>query len=129
MKKIFVFLLLIVFSFTINSCNNRNKNILLPDYTNQPKTIALHWSAPQKIKFYDTSNLTFTIKKLNFNSLPEEVYDSSVAQPFSKEPIITHFNWDSLPHAAFNYNSLPSKPLHFKTYIVEPEIIKAGMDL
>ena len=49
-----------------------------------------------------------------------------MVQPFSKEPIVTHFSWDSLPDTALNYNSLPSKPLHFKTYIVTPEIMKAG---
>ena len=126
MKKFLVLLIVIIASFTINSCDHRNPNIPLPEYTNQPKTVALHWSAPQKIRFYDTSKLVETTEKLDFNALPEEVYDSSIAQPFSKEPVVTHFNWDSLPHAAINYDSLPSKPLHFKTFIVKPEIIKAG---
>ncbi|TKK69330.1 GHKL domain-containing protein [Ilyomonas limi] len=126
MNKIFVLLIIICFSFAINSCNERNRNIPLPKYVIQSKTIALHWSAPQKIRFYDTSKLIVTTKKLDFDALPEEVYDSTVAQPFSKKPVVTHFNWDSLPRAAFNYNTLPSKPFHFKTYAVTPEIIKAG---
>ena len=86
----------------------------------------MHFLPPQKIKFHDTTNLIVTTKKLNFNALPDEVYDSTLAQPFSKAPIVKHFNWDSLPHAASNYKNLPSKLLHFKSYFIHPETIKAG---
>ncbi len=127
MKPFIILLLITIFAGLLTGCN-RNHSVPFPedDTTSQPHTLPVHFSAPQTIRFSDTTPITITTKKLNFNALPEEVYDSSVAKPFAKEPKVVQFSWDSLPDAAFNYDSLPSKSLHFTFSVIEPQIIKVG---
>ena len=122
-----IYFLLLAITILISACNNINKNIPLPDDTTaQPVTRPLHFSAVRKIKVSDTEGIQVTTQKLNFNKLPEEVFDSSGFMPLKETPTITHFNWDSLPQSTFNYDKLPSKPLKFETSILDkPKVIQA----
>ncbi len=121
MKQSSILLLIVSLTYIITGCNNLNSDIPLPeDKSVNAVTIPLHFSAPKKIKFSDTNAIEVSVKKLNFNMLPEKVFDSSGFKPFSKEADVVPFKWDSLPGTSFNYDSLPSRPFKFETFVLDP---------
>ena len=116
-------ILIIIFS----SCNN-SENIPFPEaelgYT-QPVTVPLVFSAAKKLK-WDTAKkggIKPVIQKLDIDALPAIPYDSTGFKPFSKSPEVVSFNYQSLPGTDFNLDKLPSKPLEFKTSVLNPPTI------
>ncbi|MEP7374764.1 MAG: two-component regulator propeller domain-containing protein [Chitinophagaceae bacterium] len=119
-----------IFLCAIIACNNSDK---IPFSTTesifpQPVSQAIQFSDPIHVSLSDSATkINPSIKNIDFNKLPSSVFDSAGFLPFQKPPEVAPFNWNKLPDTAFNYESLPSKPLKFETSILEsPKIIKAG---
>ena len=117
-------LLVLIFWLLLSGCNN-NTSVPLPvDRSVQPVTRALHFSKPQPLQLTDTTKVTVTTTKLNFNQLPEEVFDSTVAQPFAGGPEVNPFSLDSLPTKHFDFNKIPSQRLKYETILLgKPRVL------
>ncbi|MEJ0104467.1 MAG: hypothetical protein WDO19_18710 [Bacteroidota bacterium] len=127
---IFKIIVVVFFVWPFTSCRNADE-IPLPAETDEyaaPVTVPLQFGAPQKINWPDNpANLTSVPGNFNFAKLPVGRFDSLGFQPFPKPPEETNFDWDKLPGADFNYDSLPQIPLRFKTSVLAPpEIIKVN---
>ncbi len=84
---------------------------------------------PIKWEIYDPSTIKpFVTKKLNFATLPTKPfniggYPEAMKAPLEEKP----FDWNSAKDTVFDYNSLPTQPLRFKTILLAPPtVIKAG---
>ncbi len=117
-------LLVLIFWLLLSGCNN-NTSVPLPvDRSVQPVTRALHFSKPEPLQLTDTTKVSVTTTKLNFNQLPEEVFDSTVAQPFAGQPEVKPFSLDSLPTKHFDFNKIPSQPLKYETILLgKPRVL------
>ncbi|MCW3118758.1 MAG: hypothetical protein JWM28_2840, partial [Chitinophagaceae bacterium] len=110
---------------TLLSCNNHPGDIPFPEKElgySQPVTVPLQFTAEKKLT-WDTAKqggVKPVIKKLDLDRLPSRSYDSTGFQLFAKPPEEVHFDFNSLPDAAFNLDNLPSKSLHFKTSMLAP---------
>ena len=122
-------LLILLFATIIAvSCHNAPADIPFPVSDKgypQPVGKPLAFSASKKLSWITvrTGRLKPVIKKFDFNDLPSAPSDSSGFEPFPEPPFETHFNFDSLPSASFNLDSIPSIPLHFKTELLPPPVI------
>ena len=106
---------------SINACRNAIDDIPFP---NEPDfkavTEPLQFSEPIRV-IWDSSKVSHIkplIKKFDFNKLPSGRYDSTGYHPFLKPPVEVSFNWDSLPEKKLHLDSIPAKPLTFKTYLI-----------
>ncbi len=115
-----IVILLIIFS----SCNN-SENIPFPTSElgySQPVTEPLVFSDAKPLK-WDTAKkggITPVIQKLDIDALPAIPYDSTGFKPFAQPPQEVKFDFNSLPAIDFSLDKLPSKPLEFKTEVLNP---------
>ncbi len=117
-------LIVLIFWLLLSGCNNNTAVPLPVDTSVQPVTRALHFSKPEPLQLTDTTKVSVTTTKLNFNQLPEEVFDSTVAQPFAGEPEVKPFSLDSLPTKHFDFNKIPSQPLKYETILLgKPRVL------
>ena len=111
---------LIIFS----SCNNSEK-IPFPENElgySKPVTVPLVFSSNKPLK-WDTAKkggITPVIQKLDIDALPAIPYDSTGFKPFAQPPQEVKFDFNSLPGIDFSLDKLPSKPLEFKTEVLNP---------
>ncbi|MEO5892363.1 MAG: two-component regulator propeller domain-containing protein [Ferruginibacter sp.] len=111
------------------SCNNSG-DVPFPEkelsYL-QPVTLPLQFSVEKKLT-WDTAKsggINPTIKKLDIDALPAIPFDTAGYEPFAKPPEEVRFDYASLPATDINLDSLPSKPIQFKTSILSlPPAIK-----
>ncbi len=113
---------------TLFSCNNNSGEIPFPEkelgYA-QPVSMPLQFSEEKKLT-WDTvkkGGVNPVIKNLDIDALPSTPYDSTGFQPFPKAPEEIKFDVNRLPDTAFSPESLPSKPLQFKTSILAPPAV------
>ena len=123
-------LLLLITIVAIASCKNGSNSIEQPpsDFK-KPVVESLIFSKPKKIDWnaLKTIGAKPAIKKLNFNNLPSEPYDTTALKPFKSPVLETTFDYDAIPQKDFDIEKFPSKPLKFKTYLLPPpKLIKAG---
>ena len=125
-KISFAALFLATFLFvTFISCNNNSGNIPFPENElgySQPVSMPLQFSEEKKIN-WDTAKqggIKPVVKKLDLDALPSSPYDTSGFKPFPQPPDEVSFDFNSLPESTVNLDSLPSKPLQFKTTIFDP---------
>ena len=97
----------------------------------QPTERPFKFSEPVPIEWevYDPATVKpFITKKLNFASLPAKPfniggYPESMKAPLEEKP----FDWKSAKDTVFDYNSLSTQSLKFKTILLAPPtVIKAG---
>ncbi|MEP7374772.1 MAG: two-component regulator propeller domain-containing protein [Chitinophagaceae bacterium] len=112
-------------SVTFISCDNNSGNIPFPEKElgfSQPVSIPLQFSEGKKLN-WDTAKqggIKPVIKKLDIQALPSKPFDTSGFRPFIKPPEEISFDFNSLPESTLDLDSLPSKPLQFKTTIFDP---------
>ena len=111
-------LIVLIFWLLLSGCNNNTAVPLPVDTSVQPVTRALHFSKPEPLQLTDTTKVSVTTTKLNFNQLPEEVFDSTVAQPFAGEPEVKPFSLDSLPTKHFDFNKNPFAAFEVRNHFI-----------
>ncbi len=126
-QPLFFIIFFISGSAILFSCNNTGE-ISLPGNNAEPVsavTSPLKFSTEKKLT-WDTASqggIRSVIKKLDLDKLPSRPYDTSGFQPFSKPPVEIMFDFNNLPFASFHLDSLPSKPLQFKTTLIQPPVV------
>lgn len=121
-------------SLMLGSCGGDPDSVPFPsgesEFT-QPTERPFKFSEPIPIEWevYDPATVKpFVTKKLNFASLPTKPffiggYPESIKAPLEEEP----FDWNSAKDTVFDYNSLATQQLRFKTILLAPPtVIKAG---
>ena len=118
-------LFLATFLTTIfTSCNNNSGNIPFPEKElgySQPVTVPLQFSEEKKLN-WDTARqggIAPVVKKMDLDALPSTPFDTSGFRPFVKPPEEVRFDFNSLPESNINLDSLPSRPLQFKSSILD----------
>jgi signal transduction histidine kinase/ligand-binding sensor domain-containing protein len=116
---------------TLVSCNNNPDQIPFPEKElgySQPVSVPLQFSEEKKLH-WDTAKqggIKPVVKKLDLDALPSTPFDTSGFRPFAKPPEEIRFDFNNLPESTFDLDSLPSKPLQFKTTILDlPTSVKA----
>jgi len=122
---------LIAIQLLILACGSRYDEVPFPaDEIGfyQPGKEKIRFSSPRQIEWpTNAKHVKPVYRKFNFNKLPLSIFDSTGFLSFSKKPIKTYFNLDSLPEKDFDYNNLPCKRLKFDTLILgQPKLIKVG---
>ncbi len=86
-------------------------------------------SVPIEWEVYDPATIKpFATRKFNLASLPAKPfniggYPEALKTPLEEKP----FDWNSLKDTVFDYNTLPTQKLRFKTILMEPPtVVKAG---
>jgi len=120
-----VLLLATFLSVSFISCNSNSGSIPFPEQElgySQPVTEPLHFSAEKKLT-WDTARkggVRPVIRKLDLEALPSIPYDSTGFKPFAKPPEEVSFDFNRLPDTTITLDSLPSKSLQFKTFVLAP---------
>ncbi|MFT3681967.1 MAG: two-component regulator propeller domain-containing protein [Ferruginibacter sp.] len=91
----------------------------------QPLPVPLKFSAEKKLRWDTVSNgeIKPVVKKLDLDALPSAVYDSTGFRPLKGAPSEVRFDLSQLPGIPFSLDSLPSKPLPFKTRLLPPPAV------
>jgi len=114
------------------SCNSRTGDIPFPSGqwgVREPVTQVLQFSGEKKLLMTTVRKGSIKPEKRHFDldAIPVKSYDSARITTFSQPPAVSNFKWNALPDTAIDFSKLPSKPLHFKTFILAtPVITQAG---
>ena len=87
-------------------------------------------SEPKKINWVTvrSGGINPEVRKLDLANLPSTTYDSVGFNPLVNPPDSFRINFDSLPQSPFDLNKIASKPLAFRTTLLNaPIITKAGL--
>ncbi len=84
---------------------------------------------PIKWETYDPSTIKpFVTRKFNMASLPAKPFViGGYPEAFKAPPEEKSFDWNNLKDTIFDYNTLPTQQLRFKTILMQPPtVVKAG---
>ena len=120
-------------TFTVVSFLSCSNSVQIPFPENElgysaPVVVPLKFSAEKKLNWDTTSHAAVkpVIKTLDLDALPSTAYDTVGYKALTGTPQETRFDFNQLPGADFNFDSLISKPLHLKTYLLPlPVVVKA----
>jgi len=99
----------------------------------QPTSKPLKLGNPVPIEWEEIDAAKFRagpVRKLNVKSLPAKPF--TIGYPFKMPvpPTVKELDWNAVPDTVFDFNSLPSQPLKFKTFVLPPPVIsKAGVPI
>jgi len=111
------------------SCrNDRNTPFPSEDIYAQPVAEPIQFGAEQSLRWPETGKaLTSSPAQFDYRHLPEANFDSSLFVPFSEPPQQISFDFNALPEASFNFDSLPEIPLRYRTSeLPTPEITRVS---
>lgn len=110
---------------TVAACKNAADIPLPVDIgTAAPVIYPIKFDAPHPIVWEDSAATYIPqTSSFNYSQLPATVFDSSDFVPLENPVVQTELNWDYLPSSPFYYDSLPSKPLRFETYLLAPPTV------
>lgn len=84
---------------------------------------------PMEWEVYDPATIKpFVTKKFNYASLPAKPFSIGGYPTTLKTPLEEKaFDWKAFKDTVFDYNTLPTQPLKFKTILLQPPtVVKAG---
>lgn len=123
-----------VLFLAIFSCNQKERAVPFPENENEysrPADSPLQFSEPKKIEWSvnDTTNFkAATVKKVNLENLPSKPFYPDGFLPLNNPIEEINFDFTTLPDTLINIKELASKPIRFKTSIIEPPLsVPAGL--
>lgn len=118
----------------LSACSGDPDNVSFPSSESEflpPAERPFKFSEPVPIEWevYDPATVKpFVTKKFNYASLPAKPftyggYPEPLKTPLEEKP----FDWKAFKDTVFDYNTLPTQPLKFKTILLQPPtVVKAG---
>jgi signal transduction histidine kinase/ligand-binding sensor domain-containing protein len=129
-QRIF-FMALLFLSF--NSCNRKSETVPFADVSEyySPKAEPLQFNEPKKIEWLVNDSTTFSrpiVKKVDLENLPTKPFYPDGFLPLTSPMEEITFDFKSLPDTLINFKEVVSKPIEFKTSIIEPPLlVPAGL--
>jgi signal transduction histidine kinase/ligand-binding sensor domain-containing protein len=129
--SVYIILCLALTAMAIVSCRNNAATDTLPaPLTFAPPVVQpLKLSAPKKIDFnaFKSVAVQLEVKPFDMAKLPVHTYDTGAYKAVKYRPEEAKFDINAMPSKSLDIDKLPSKPLKFKTYALNPpKLIRAG---
>jgi len=125
----FAFVLVLIYS-----CDGGNKSIPFPSEETEfeiPKSTKLEFTEPKKIEWKDSLSQglkSAPVRKVNFENLPSKPFYPDGFLPLQAPLAEGTFDFNILPDTLIDFKNIESKPILFKTSIIEPpRIVKTGL--